>query len=34
MDYDEAMEWIDYNTIRALPYYPNGPIIMYGITDL
>lgn len=30
--YEEAMEWIDYNTIRALPYAgPNGPIIMYSI---
>ena len=28
--YDEAIEWIDYNTIRALPYGgPNGPIVMY-----
>lgn len=25
----EAIEWIDYNTIRALPYAgPSGPIIM------
>lgn len=29
---EEAMEWIDYNTIRALPYTgENGPIIMYPI---
>jgi hypothetical protein len=28
MSYEEAMEFIDYNTIRALPYYPNGPIIL------
>lgn len=28
----EAMEWIDYNTIRALPYMGDGaPIIMYPI---
>lgn len=20
---DEAMDWIDYNTIRAIPYFPN-----------
>ena len=27
---EEAVEWIDYNTIRALPYGgENGPIIMY-----
>lgn len=30
--YEDAVEWIDYNTIRALPYAgPNGPIIMYNI---
>lgn len=30
--YENAVEWIDYNTIRALPYAgPNGPIIMYNI---
>ena len=27
----EAIEWIDYNTIRALPYIDNSPIIMYSI---
>ena len=30
--YEDAVEWIDYNTIRALPYAGgNGPIIMYSI---
>ena len=30
--YEDAVEWIDYNTIRALPYAgENGPIIMYSI---
>ena len=29
MTEEEAIEWIDYNTIRALPYYENAPIIMY-----
>ena len=30
--YEDAVEWIDYNTIRALPYIgPNGPIIMYSM---
>ena len=30
--YEYAVDWIDYNTIRALPYAgPNGPIIMYNI---
>ena len=29
---EDAMEWIDYNTIRALPYMGSGaPIIMYPI---
>ena len=28
----EAMEWIDYNTIRALPYMGDrAPIIMYPV---
>lgn len=28
----EAMEWIDYNTLRALPYIgSNAPIVMYPI---
>ena len=30
--YEDAAEWIDYNTIRTLPYAgENGPIIMYPI---
>ena len=30
--YDEAIEWIDYNTIRALPYTgSDAPIIMYPL---
>ena len=29
---NDAVEWIDYNTIRALPYMGEGrPIIMYPI---
>lgn len=32
---DEAVEWIEYNTIRALPYMGEGaPIIMYGFEYL
>lgn len=31
MTYEEAVEFIDYNTIRALPYYENGPIVVHGI---
>jgi hypothetical protein len=30
--YEEAIEWIEYNTIRALPYFGGGaPIIMYPL---
>lgn len=28
---DEAVEWIEYNTIRALPYTAGAPIIMYPV---
>lgn len=29
---DDAIEWIDYNTIRALPYAgERGPIIVYRV---
>lgn len=29
---EDAMEWINYNTIRALPYAGDkGPIIMYSL---
>jgi hypothetical protein len=32
--YEEAADWIDYNTIRSLPYAgENGPIIMFGILE-
>ena len=32
MSQDEAMDWIEYNTIRALDYAgPDGPIIMYSL---
>ena len=31
---DEAVEWISYNTIRALPYAgPLAPIVMFPITQ-
>jgi hypothetical protein len=30
--YEDAVEWIEYNTIRSLPYGgPYAPIIMYSI---
>lgn len=31
--YEESVEWIDYNTIRALPYYPDGPIVVYDVPE-
>ncbi len=32
--YEEAAEWIDYNTIRALPYMGEGaPVIMYPLNE-
>lgn len=32
----EAMEWIDYNTIRSIPYLPENyrPIIIYNVEEL
>lgn len=33
MSYEEACEFIDYNTVRALPYFQNAPIIAYN-TDI
>lgn len=33
--YEEAADWIDYNTIRALPYGgENAPIIMYPLYEM
>ena len=32
---EEAIEWIEYNTIRALPYMgEEAPIIMYPLEDI
>lgn len=28
MPLDEAQEFIDYNTVRTIPYMPNAPVIM------
>lgn len=31
---EEAVEWIDYNTVRALPYMgADGPIIIYPFIE-
>ena len=33
--YEDAVEWIEYNTIRALPYAgENAPIIMYRLQKI
>lgn len=29
----DAMEYIDYNVIRSLPYYEKSPIILYRLGD-
>lgn len=32
---EEAIEWIEYNTIRALPYMgDDAPIILYPLEDI
>lgn len=31
MSEEEAIEWVDYNTIRSLPYQQNAPIVMYNL---
>ena len=33
MEYEDAVEFIEYNTIRALPYIPSHPIVMYHINE-
>ncbi len=34
MTYQQAVEFIDYNTIRSLPYAgPDAPIILYGLME-
>lgn len=34
MSIEEAIEWIEYNTIRALDYYSNSPIVIYMKEDI
>ena len=29
-----AMEWINYNSLRALPYVPNGPIVLFNTEEM
>ena len=33
LSYEDSVEWIDYNTMRALPYYPDGPIVVYDVPE-
>lgn len=33
MSYEEAAEFIDYNTIRSLPYVEGAPIVVYAIEE-
>lgn len=34
MTEEEAIEWIDYNTLRTIPYMGNNsPIIMYNLLE-
>lgn len=33
MTYEEAAEFIEYNTIRAIPYFPNGPVVMFPLEE-
>lgn len=33
MTEEDAIEFIEYNTIRALPYFPNHPIIYRNYDD-
>lgn len=34
MSVEDATEWVDYNTIRALPYFgTSAPVVMYNLLD-
>lgn len=33
MSYEEAAEFIEYNTIRSLPYVEFSPIVVYAIEE-
>ena len=28
---DEAIDWIEFNTLRSIPYRDGAPIVMYGL---
>lgn len=31
--YEDAVDFIEYNTIRSLPYIPNGPIVLHRLEE-
>ena len=31
---EEAIDWINFNTLRSLPYIDNAPIIMFPLEDI
>lgn len=33
MGYEDAVEFIEYNTIRSLPYVKQAPVVMYPLHD-
>lgn len=33
MSEEEAIEFIEYNTLRAIPYMPNGPIVLNRLIE-
>ena len=33
MTYEEAVEFIEYNTLRSIPYCSNAPIVVHMIED-
>ena len=30
---EQAIAWIENNTLKALPYIPNGPVVVYDIKE-
>ena len=34
MSEEEAIEWIEYNTVRASEYLQNGPVIMHKLEEM
>ena len=34
MSEEEAIEWIEYNTVRASEYLQNGPVIIHKLEEM